>query len=602
MGVFSFAKNQIVNNSSAAQAAEKATGKAAPAPLFAMVCFGLLASLPFLQPFHSQPIPSFYTECLALLLGLSACVCVFVRASDTLVLPKVAMLPLALAGVVLLQVLAAKFSYAVNAALVIFYLAWSAALACAAANLTQQIGSARLIALLCWALFASGVVSALCGLAQYAGIVEAFGGWICEPMDLSRHGIYGNLSQQNHFATHLALAMGSGLYLWLSARLARLWLLPTLALMGMALLLSGSRSAFLYLPWIALLALLHARCAGRLRLPPRLGAWLACGIVAAAALLWLLAHFKHIPQLARLFDFSAAFGPRVFLWQHAWAMFLHHPLLGVGFEGFAAELIVQIGELHRANPWSVDPYAHDLLLQLMAVSGLCGFLAFAVPACLFAKRQLALALTAERFWLWSVLGILALHSLLEQPLFYSYFLGLAAIAAGMADTAVSMRGMNRPARVAVCLCGTAAILVALKTSYDYGRLADAVFGERSAFVDQARKRALLLELHSSSLFSPLAELSAPQLFAPDPATAQTNLAFNERVMHYAPTAEVEFRHAVLLADAGDANAAMRQFDQAAYAYPEYVKEYAQRFDVLGKSDAERYGMLAAHVHDFMQQH
>ncbi len=569
---------------------------------FALACFGLLASLPFLQPFHSQPIPSFHTEWLAVLLGLFACIFVLKAGDGTLALPQVATVPLALAGVVLVQVLAGKFSYLANAALVLFYLVWSAALACAAATLARQLGRARPIAVLSWALFASGIVSALCGFAQYAGIEQAFGGWISEPMDLTRHGIYGNLSQQNHFATHLALAMSSGLTLWLTARLKPLWLLAALALMGAALLLSGSRSAFLYLPWIALLALLHAQGGKRLRLPPRSGAWLACALVAAPALLWLVAHFTHIPQLARLLDFSAAFGPRLFLWQHAWVMFLHHPVLGVGFEGFAAELVVQIGDLHRANPWSVDQYAHDLPLQLLAVSGLCGFLAFAVPAGLFVKRQLGLALTTERFWLWSVLGILALHSLLEQPLYYSYFLGLAAIAAGLADTAVSVRSMNRPARAAAGLCAVAAILLALKTSYDYDRLQNAVFGEQSIFVDEAGKRALLLELHSGSLLSPLTELSAPQLFAPNPATAQENFAFNERVMHYAPTAEVEFRHAVLLADAGKVTEALRQFDRAAYAYPDYVKEYAARFDALGKADAERYGALAAHVRDFVQHH
>ena len=139
---------------------------------FALICCALLASLPFLQPFHSQPIPSFHTECLAILLGLLACIGALARDNEALVLPKVAILPLALACVVLLQLALGKFSYAANAVLIVFYLVWSAALACAIATLAQRVGSDRLIAFLCWALFISGIASAMCGFAQYAGIQQ----------------------------------------------------------------------------------------------------------------------------------------------------------------------------------------------------------------------------------------------------------------------------------------------------------------------------------------------------------------------------------------------------------------------------------------------
>ena len=576
--------------------------------ILAPVSLALMVSLPFLQPFHTQPIPSFHTEWLAFLLGLIACICAVPRADghSTLAVPRITQLPLALIAAVLLQLVLGRFAYTANAAVISFYLIWSAAIACTGATLARQFGEAKLVTVLAWALFAGGIVSALCGFVQYAGLQQTFNGWVSEPMDLSHHGIYGNLAQQNHFATHLALAMASGLYLLMSGHLKLHLLVPALLLMGAALLLSGSRSALLYLPWIALLALLQARANGRLqllqRLPSRLGIWVVCLFALATAALWLLARLSHIPQLARLFDVSAAFGPRVFLWRHAWVMFLQHPVLGVGFEGFAAELVRQIGDSHQANPWGVDPYAHDLLLHLMAVSGLCGLLAFAIPAGLFLKRQVGSTMTGERFWLWALLGMLALHSLLEQPLFYSDFLGLAAVLLGLADPVLSTYSMGRIARSAVLLGSATAVLVLLKTWHDYDRLEQTVFGERAALVDQASRQAVLLELHGTSLLMPLTELSAPELFAPNPATARQNLAFNERVMHVAPTAEVEFRAAVLLADANQADEAQRQFDRAAYAYPDYTADYAKRFEALGQTDTERYGALAAHVRQFMLAH
>src|SRR6185437_2285761 len=143
--------------------------------------------------------------------------------------------------------------------------------------------------------------------------------------------------------------------------------------------------------------------------------------------------------------------------------------------------------------------------------------------------------------------------------------------------ATSTRPLNRLAHTIACLCGAAAIALTVKTAYDYDRLEDAVFGEQSADIDDNARRSLLLELHASSPLSPLTEAIMPQLFAPSPATAAGNLAFNERVMHYAPTAEVVFRQAVQLNDAGRIDEAMRQFDRAAYAYPGEAPEYAQRF-------------------------
>ena len=281
--------------------------------------------------------------------------------------------------------------------------------------------------------------------------------------------------------------------------------------------------------------------------------------------------------------FGEGAGPRLYLWRHAIEMFAVHPWLGVGIDGYAHALV---GQLRAGEPmWGIDQYAHNLPLQLLATAGVAGFAAVAVPVLLFMRRILRARRGPEWFFGMGVLGILAIHSMLEQPLHYAYFLGIAAFVAGAMGSggAAGTDWRRRQLRAGALVCVVFAGLVK-KTAGDYRALADNFYGPERGDVGDERHLALLSSLHRTSLFAPMAELIAPALFVAGDAPVRERIAFNERVLRHAPVAEVAYRHAALLAEAGRQAEARAQFARAARAYPGEARFYADRLAELASRD------------------
>jgi O-antigen ligase len=557
------------------------------------LAIGLMASLPLLVPVHRLPVPSFESEWLALLFGvLGLLAFTFSAPGRNWQLPPVALAPLALALLATVQGALGMLAYAGNGALVAACLCWAALLAGAGRSAAAAFGRAALAdTLACWVL-AGGLASALAGAIQYAGWHPLLHGAVAAPPDAGG-GLYGNLAQQNHFATQLALALGSALYLHRRALLGRAaCLLLALPLAAMALL-SGSRSTLLYFGWIAVALLASTAPALRRRLALGLGALMA----AAALLLWLAADQA---LLARLGAIGEGLAPRLFIWEQALRMAAAHPWLGVGFDGFAHALVGQLREGEAM--WGVDQYAHNLPLQLLAVGGVAALAALVLPGLLWLRRVAMAPACPSRLWGALVLGVLAIHSLLEQPLYYAYFLGLAAFAAGMLDPVEINVRTTRMARLALGAVLVLAVAVLGKTGYDYHRLSVNFYGIAAGDTHDAAHRQLLRELQRTSLLRPMAELIGPELLVRASAPARDKLALNTRLMRYAPIGEVMYRQAALLAEDGKPGEAMAQFDQAARAWPDEVAQYVPRFAALAQEEPALYGALAAHALRYAQSH
>lgn len=591
---------------------------------------GLMFSLPFLLPVHRLPLPAFHSEWLAMSLGVLACIPLLL-AQSALTVPRLVMAPLGWLLVVLLQWGLGMFAYGASALLIAGYLLWAALMLVLGRTLAARMELAQLYAFLAWSLLLSGLLGATAGLLQYAQWWPATGGLVIEPMALNEFGVYGNLAQQNHFATHLALALASGGYLWLAGRLARGWLVAPSVLLLAALVLSGSRSSFLYVLLLAGLMLwqrqslsaadvaVHGLVAGqggvagsaamgRVGFPRRVlrPAFFLCLLLVLGLMGALALHFApHIPQLQRLTTLSGAIGVRGFLWQHALAMFMEKPLLGAGFDAFGWKLVEQLYAARELNKWGIDQHAHNLPLQVLAWSGMAGALALGWPFWRFFQRQRRLAMSLPRRWLCAICGILLIHSLLEQPLFFAYFLGVLALLLGSADTGEWHWPLRRIGRAAVALGLVFALGVLLKTAIDFERLDRLVYTVRHDDPDTVpgslQRQQAMRDLQAGSLLAPLAEFASPADFVAVDAPVADKIAFNLRVMHFAPVAEIEFRHAVLLTEAGRLAEAKQQLQRAVLAWPTEGEAYLARFNALAESDPVMYGELAHYANQLFAQ-
>ena len=75
---------------------------------------------------------------------------------------------------------------------------------------------------------------------------------------------------------------------------------------------------------------------------------------------------------------DAALSYRLPIWQTAWRMFKHHPITGVGIDSFPEAYIVYAApdDRHVINNGNGASHAHNLVLEILSVTGLIGMLGF----------------------------------------------------------------------------------------------------------------------------------------------------------------------------------------------------------------------------------
>ncbi len=127
---------------------------------------------------------------------------------------------------------------------------------------------------------------------------------------------------------------------------------------------------------------------------------------------------------------DASVGQRLELWQQAITVWLSSPSIGVGAFGFGPT-VYALESLDL--PRGTDIYAHNIVLQILAEFGLVGAGALVAVALLLtlwlirARRQLS----AHDAFLLLVVASIATHSMLEFPLWYTYFLAPFCLALGL---------------------------------------------------------------------------------------------------------------------------------------------------------------------------
>lgn len=547
-------------------------------------------SLPFLQPRHFQPLPLFYSEWLAAVLGLAALfVFVLPRYARELEVPWIAVTPLALIGVLVLHLALVKAAYPQQVFTAVLYLVWAAALMVLGALLRREIGLPRMSITLAWFLLAGGFLSAIAAMLQH---YEARG--FLESVIATRIGAraYGNLVQANHFTDYLVLAIASLLFLHARRQVALGVAVLFSCVLVFALALAGSASAWAYLAGVAVLAALLYLMDRRIE-HRNLLVFAAVMLPAFALAQWLAqSPLSSAPaaletSTERLIGQIEGVATRLQLWRDAWIMFAQSPLLGAGHGQYIWHHFLLAQSLDAPPLSAYANHAHNIVLHLMAETGLLGtgVVAAGIALWLWGFRRIALGLDA--WWLLVLLTILALHSMLEYPLWYAYFLGIAAVLLGAGEHRFLRWKSEQVVRVGSIGLLVVGWLSAASLIHNYYRLEVALFPQPGTATTAQRERAHrdLLSVHGS-LLTPYVELALARALDLDTQNLDRKIEFSARVMRFAPTPVIAYQHAALLALKGDQAEAIRYLDHAVAAYPERLREYAIEFAALkGRSGA-----------------
>jgi O-antigen ligase len=79
--------------------------------------------------------------------------------------------------------------------------------------------------------------------------------------------------------------------------------------------------------------------------------------------------------LTRVDPYSNSKTQRIYIWKSAWKMFLDHPILGIGFSAFSK--VYPYYRLPQAIEENMS-FAHNLPLNLLAETGILGFISFSL--------------------------------------------------------------------------------------------------------------------------------------------------------------------------------------------------------------------------------
>ena len=477
---------------------------------------------PSLLAYNVSPSPTFLNQAMALALwGCFVIAAVpFAGATRLRHAGRDTALPLAALGLLLLAVLwswgpgALPPGLALSAAGLLLA---TAVLLLSGATVRSGDQAAPVFALFCGAWVLAGVLSAGIAVVQVFAPDWPDGDWV------ARSGLpgraVGNLRQPNHLSSLLLWAAIAIVPLLELGRLRRGWGRALFVGMIFAVVLTASRTGVLGIAVLALWGLLDRRLSratrGLLLMSPLMYA-LAWGGLA----IWAEMSRHAFGGEARLAEADLS-GSRFGIWANTLAMIRQQPWAGVGF-----------GEFNLA--WTLAPFpgrpvaffdhTHNLPLQLAVELGLplAALVLGLLLAALWRAWRLAtaadapVAVTLRTAWV--MLLLIALHSQLEYPLWYAYFLLPTAwlFGFGLGRPAPPMAGAV-PRTPWMAFGGAALILGSGLSVVDYARVTRIFAPPRDgATLSQridAGRRSWLFAHHAD--YAAVTTYDAPALDAPN---------------------------------------------------------------------------------------
>ncbi|WP_435627505.1 Wzy polymerase domain-containing protein [Candidatus Ferrigenium straubiae] len=564
---------------------------------------GMMWVLPFLHYRHQYPLTTFYQEWWSALLGMLALMPLvardFWRQPE---IPRIVQLPVMLLVVVLLQSALGKIAYFDQSLLYALYLLFAALLMVLGARLRDCFGLAEVAPVLAVFLLIGAELSALAGVLQHYRWDTPLNSVIVMKTSSS---VFGNLAQPNHFANYVALGLASLGLLLQRQRLKAGYVIVLAVPLLFVMTLSGSRSSWLYLLMMAGLAWWWARRDAVQRPLLRYSLFLIAGFGVmhlVVQLPFLAGAGSSVDTVQRLFGEEAGESIRLYLWREAGLMFLQSPWLGAGFGQFAWQHFQLLPVLQPGNITGLYNNAHNLVFQLAAEAGIAGLLALfgSLGIWLYGLRRATLS--AAHWWGHAALGVLAIHSLLEYPLWYAYFIAVAAFLLGALDETryrLELRNLGRMSVAAVLLMGLMTLAQLRSGYHELERTlairpaASTSSGQASAADSSAFDRTWrgLVAVHEGSRLSPYAELFMSSLIQVSGERIEDKLELNGRVLRFAPIGAVVYRQALLLAQAGQQEQARTLLLQAIWSYPGDFSGVRRQMEELAEKDPVHFSAL-----------
>lgn len=364
----------------------------------------------WLAPNHYPPWTSFHGE-VAAFTGLLALCCAVLSFGKPIVFPKALLIFLLLSGIVCAQWGFGQIAYGGDALVSCLYVLALALAWWLGANLVVIKRRTNDLAML---LAVGATVSVFIAMLQWLRMEATLGIFAADLGPGMRP--FGNLGQPNHLATLALMGIVSASALYFESQLKKWQWVSLVAFLTFGLILTQSRAGLLSAFALGVFFLIYNR-----RLWRR-GSWkiIAAWWITLAALVnwWAPINEALYFQPARD-ELTAQDRPRVIMWKQMVAAVEQSPWVGYGWRQTVVAQKVGANQVEGTLP---TDYAHNLLLDLLVWLGipLGGSLIVLIGYWLLnaAKR----IKTPTEFFLLAAVIPVGVHSLLEFPFAYAYFL------------------------------------------------------------------------------------------------------------------------------------------------------------------------------------
>ena len=396
---------------------------------YLMSCAACLFVIAFLLPDHYPPLATFYQDMVSWLALLSALVAISLFKPTRILVSPTMFVLLIIALIPILQYIFGIIFYFGDAILVFLYLAGFAVAVLVGFNWQQQSSTKQIVCptdslLAC--LFVAAIISSGIAAYQWLGLTQA-GIWIVDVPPGA--GGNGNLAQRNNLGSLLWMGLVATFYFWQRGLFSRYSVAIIGGFLVLGLALSQSRT-----PWItAGVAVFWIYSQRHI-----IGKWREqlCWLIGFSVF-YLLLTLLLLPTLAdglllshQEYLRSAEVGARQVMWESMVAAIASGPWWGFGWNQVSvAQFLVVHG--YPGSTWT--EHSHNLFIDLLVWNGpLLGGLIIMLILC-WAYRQVRSVGTQRHFYsLWAI-GCLAVHSMLEYPIEYAFFLVPLGLLVGMVD-------------------------------------------------------------------------------------------------------------------------------------------------------------------------
>lgn len=542
-----------------------------------LIFIGLMFLLPFISMHHEQPITPFYAEWIAAAMGLAAIFPLLGNASwrsmqSGLKIPQVSLIFTGLTVILCVQWELGMLHSTQYALLLLSYFTWAFSLALLGSYLRRELGWEKLVSTLAWCLVIAGIINIGIVVLQF---VMRTGGVIPFLPNLPS---FGALSQQNHFADFCALATASLIYLYAKGRFSTSFFYLMLIGFVFSLSFSGSRSVWLYLIALTiLLAILQTKSVkqGTNSIAARRAYLAGLFLLPAFILVQIFVHYVIPNELValpteRLLDgvTASTASIRIQFWYDSFRIFLQSPWLGVGAGKLIANTLLLLDTPAAMASKRVFEHAHNLFLHLLAEMGIGGFLIVFVGLWSWIKSFKWRALNLEAWWLISLLAILSIHSMLEYPLWFTFFLGIAAVLLGAGDEKLITINLTKVTSK-FARTGLAILLIIGVVNLGTMLVANAKLENwiQKLANENVSDQPQLDWVQQYSLLSPYGELMQAATMDINANHIQEEFLLNQSVMNFRPFPTIAYQQALLLQLKDQHADAVKQLNRALLAYP-----------------------------------